>query len=103
MDVNSKYYPFALLTIIVGAIYFVAGDLGKPDNVDLSKYMTVCKKYEAAAAGQVSRDELQMMVYQVNYLLPSPVKELTDPVEKALKVCAQNLNKRLARSRGQNT
>jgi len=93
--IHSKLYPLTLLLIIVGAIYFVVGDLGKPKNVNLPKYQEVCEKYLAAKPGEVSRDELLMMVSKVNYLIPTEIGEISDPLERSIKTCAQKLSERL--------
>ena len=100
--IHSKLYPLTLLLIIVGAIYFVVGDLGKPKNVNLPKYQEVCEKYLAAKPGEVSRDELQMMVSNVNYLIPAELGELTDPMERSVKSCAQKLSERLKNTENKN-
>ena len=100
--INSNLYPVVLLLIIVGAIYFLVGDLGKPKNVNLPKYKEVCEKYLAARVGEVSRDEMQMMVSNVNYLIPTELSELTDPMERSVKTCAQKLTERLKNTENKN-
>jgi hypothetical protein len=90
-----NYYPIALIAIIGGAVYFLSGTLYNPDNIDMVKYQQVCEKYLSAQPGEVSRDAMKSLVYKIDYLLPKSVNELSDPTEKAVKRCAQKLNKRL--------
>ena len=87
-----NYYPIALISIIGGAVYFLTGNFDNPDNIDLSQYQQVCEKYLAAKPGEVSQDAVKSFIYKVDYLISSPVNELTDPLEKSVKACSQKLN-----------
>ena len=96
MITTINYYPIALIAIIGGAVYFLTGNVYNPDSIDMSQYQQVCEKYLNAQPGEVSRDAMKSLAYKIDYLLPDPVKEITDPVKKSVKACSQKLNKRLA-------
>lgn len=92
---NINFYPIALLTIIGGALYFLVGDLYNPDSIDYAQYQKVCEEYVADRDNKIPRDAKQSLIYKVDYLLPSDVGEITNPVEKAVKSCAQKLSQQL--------
>ncbi len=97
MNSKTNYYPVALLAIIGLAFYFLSSDGFKTGGVDLTQYQKVCDQYQAAKPGEVSREAMQSLVAKINYLIPSPLAEVTDPLQKSVKACAQTFTDRLAR------
>lgn len=93
----SKYYPFALFSIIFASIYFMYGDLFSPQQVDLGKYRELCLKYQSAPRGTYPGEEIHMLVNEVNYLLPKKMNEITDANERELKACAKELAARISK------
>lgn len=91
---DKKYYPLAFIFFIAVAIYIMYGGYVFP-KVDLQKYKEVCTQYRAAAVGTYSDEEIQSLVFKVNYLFPGKVEELTDPLEKEIKTCSNELAARL--------
>ena len=95
MQETNYYYPIALIVIIGGALYFLTGNLFNAGNIDMSRYQKVCEQYLAAKPGEVSQDAMKSYVYKVDYLIPTPINELTDPLEKSVKICAQKINEKM--------
>lgn len=91
---NNKYYPVAFLIFIAIAAYVMFGDAFKA-KVDYAEYKAVCKKYLADTQGEFSTDDKQMLVNQVNYLLPENISELKDPLKSEIKNCASQLSQQL--------
>jgi len=93
---NSKlYYPLALILIIIGAGYMLyTGYFSKP-HVDLAAYQKLCTQYLQAPAGTYTHDQMQLLVYKINYLYPESADKLTVPAERELKNCAQALAERI--------
>ena len=84
-----------MILIILFAGYLVyTGYFSKP-QVDLAAYQKLCKQYLAAPAGSYTQDQMQLLVYKINYLFPDSVDKLAVPAERELKSCAQTLAKRL--------
>jgi len=88
-------YPIALILIILFAGYFLyKGYLDRP-QVDLAAYQRLCDQYLQASAGTYTDDQLQLLVYKINYLFPEPADKLAAPAERDLKLCAGKLSDRL--------
>lgn len=87
---NTKYYPIAFILLIVIAFYIMYG-AGFQPSVDLVKYKEVCNQYSLDKIGKFSHDDKQMLVNQINYLLPATISELNDVLEIELKTCANQL------------
>jgi len=84
-------HPAALLIIILVAGYLVyTGFFSKP-KVDLAAYQALCNRYLQAPAGKYSKDQMQLLVYKINYLFPATADKLTQPAERQLKTCAKQL------------
>ncbi len=96
---GNKYYPYIFLLVIFGAIYFMYGDAFSPQQIDLSEYQQLCLKYKSAAKGIYSTDEVQMLINEVNYLIPKEINELTEPAKRGLKACAGELIIRLKQNK----
>ncbi len=92
---DKKHYPTAFLVVIAVALYFMYGDQFSLKNVDFEAYKEVCLKYQSAGEGTYSADEMQSLVNKVNYLLPGTVEEIKEPLKKEIKVCANELSKRI--------
>jgi len=56
----------------------------------------VCEGSFTRKPGEVSQDAMKSFVYKVDYLIPTPINELTDPLEKSVKACVQKLNEKMA-------
>ncbi len=95
MRKSNPYYPLALVLIIIGAGYMLyTGYFSKP-HVDLGAYQKLCTQYLQAPAGTYSNDQMQLLVYKINYLFPETVDKMTVPAERELKTCALTLAKRV--------
>lgn len=92
---DKKHYPTAFLVVIAVALYFMYGDQFSLKNVDFEAYKEVCLKYQSASEGTYTADEMQSLVNKVNYLLPGTVEEIKEPLKKEIKVCANELSKRI--------
>lgn len=92
---DKKHYPTAFLVIIAVALYFMYGDQFSLKNVDFAAYKEACVKYQSAKDGVYTRDEMLSLVTKVNYLLPGSAAEIKDPLKKEVKICADELSKRL--------
>lgn len=95
MQANKLYYPVALILIILFAGYLMYGGVLKPAQVDLTKYQALCTQYLEAPPGRYQHAEMQMLVTEINYLIPAATSELTVPTERDLKACATSLAARL--------
>lgn len=93
---DKKHYPTAFLLVIAVALYFMYGDQFSLKNVDFAAYKEVCNKYQSAKVGVYTNDEMQSLVNKVNYLLPGDVAEIEEPLKKEIKVCANQLSRRLS-------
>ena len=40
-------------------------------------------------------EEILSLISKVNYLLPEPIEDISDPLKKEIKICATELSKRL--------
>ena len=94
---DKKHYPTAFLVVIAVALYFMYGDMFSLKNVDFEAYKEACLKYQSAKAGTFTDSEVQGLLNKVNYLLPEPVADITDPLKKEIKACANELAKRLSK------
>ena len=92
---DKKHYPTAFLLVIAVALYFMYGDMFSLKNVDFEAYKEVCLKYQTAKSGTYSKNEMQSLVNKINYLLPETVDEIKDPLKKEIKICANELSKRI--------
>jgi hypothetical protein len=95
MKTANLYYPIALIAIIIFAGVVMYTGFIKPQQVDLAKYQSLCTQYLKAPAGTYTRDQMQLLVEKVNYLFPTPAKELSVPAERDIKLCAMQLAERL--------
>ena len=93
---DKKHYPTAFLVVITLALYFMYGDMFSLNNVDFAAYKEVCDKYKSDRAGTYTDNEIQSLVNKVNYLLPEQAANIDDPLKKEIKVCADELSKRLS-------
>lgn len=92
---DKKHYPTAFLLVIAIALYFMYGDQFSLKNVDFEAYKEVCFQYQSAKEGSYTADEMQSLVNKVNYLLPGTVEEIKEPLKKEIKICANELSKRI--------
>ncbi len=88
-------YSIGFLLIIAMGFYFIYGNPFSPDKVDLTQYQQVCDQYQQAEQGKYKDAELQMLVNEINYLVPGELADINDPTSKKLKTCAQQLTERL--------
>ena len=88
---DKKHYPTAFLVVIAFALYFMYSDMFSLKNIDFAAYKEICNKYQADNTGAYSKDEILGLVNKINYLLPDKAEELTDPLEKEIKLCANRL------------
>lgn len=89
------YYPAAMILIILFAGYLIyTGYFSKP-QVDLPAYQKLCQQYLDAPAGSYTHDQIQLLVYKINYLFPESAEKLTVPAERKLKSCAEKLAARI--------
>lgn len=93
---NKKHYPTAFLVVITVALYFMYGDMFSLKNVDFTAYKEVCDKYQSAREGAYTKSEIQSLVNKIHYLLPEQAVNIDDPLKKEVKVCADELSKRLS-------
>lgn len=89
------YYPVALLLIILFAGYLLYTGFFEKPKVDLAAYQALCDRYRQAPAGRYTHDQMQLLVYKINYLFPAAPDKLKLPAERRLKTCAQQLAARL--------
>jgi len=94
--VDKKHYPTAFLLVIAVALYFMYGDQFSLKNVDFEAYKEACLKYQMAKSGTYTKEEMQSLVNKVNYLLPGTVDEIKEPLKKEIKMCANELSKRIS-------
>jgi hypothetical protein len=89
-----------MLLIILFAGYLIYSGYFEKPRVDLAAYQKLCDKYLAAPAGQYSHNQMQLLVYKIDYLFPEPAEKLDVPAERALKTCGQKLAVRLKQQSG---
>lgn len=94
-QLDKKHYPTAFLVVIAVALYFMYGDQFSLKNVDFEAYKDVCLKYQMAKPEAYSKEEMESLVNKVNYLLPETVDEIKDLLKKEIKICANELTKRI--------
>lgn len=83
-----------VLIILFAGYLLYTGYFEKP-RVDIAAYQKLCSRYLQAPAGSYSHDQMQLLVYKINYLYPASVDKLSAPAERKLKTCAQQLAARL--------
>lgn len=93
---DKKHYPTAFLVVITLALYFMYGEMFSLKNIDFAAYKEVCEKYQSARDGAYLKSEIQGLVNKIHYLLPEQAANIDDPLKKEIKVCADELSKRLA-------
>lgn len=94
---NKNHYPLAFLLLIGVAAFIMYGGFLVP-KVDLQQYKDVCIKYQTAADGTYTKNEILSLINKVNYLFPASASDLPDPLEKEIKICANALSERLNKS-----
>jgi hypothetical protein len=99
MKTNNLYLPVVFLLVIFAAIYLMYSDTFSTRQVDLGKYLELCQQYQSAANGEYSADEINMLVAEVNYLLPDDSQEISGEQQRALKTC---INKLVAKNASSN-
>jgi hypothetical protein len=88
---SSLNYPIALILIILFAGYLLyTGYFSKP-QVDIGAYQTLRTRYLQAPPGSYTHDQMQLLVYKINYLFPGPAEKLALASERQLKQCAEQL------------
>jgi len=92
---TSLNYPIALILIILFAGYLLYTGYFQKPQIDIVAYQTLCSRYLQAPAGKYSHDQIQLLVYKINYLFPGPAEKLTLPAERQLKNCAGQLADKL--------
>jgi hypothetical protein len=95
MKSPNLYYPVAMILIILFGGYLVYTGYFQKPQVDMAAYQKLCRQYLEAPTGSYSRDQMQLLVYKINYLFPDAADKLTVPAERELKTCAEALAKRL--------
>ena len=99
MKTFNLRYPLALIVIILFAGYLVyTGYVQKP-QVDLAAYQKLCDDYLQAKNGTYTRDQMQLLIYKINYLFPDEADKLTVPAERKLKECATALEQHLKQAK----
>ena len=94
MSQNMSITVLTLLIIAAG-LYFMYGKPYSAPQVDLAAYQSLCNKYRTAQPGAYKKDEMQMLVSEIDYLINAEVKDIADPAEKKLKQCAQELSAKI--------
>lgn len=94
---DKKHYPTAFLLVIAAALYFMYGDQFSLKNVNFDAYKETCVKYQSAKVGTYTNKEILGLVNQINYLLPEPIDEIKGNLKKEIKICANELSKKLQR------
>jgi hypothetical protein len=94
MSQNMSITALTILIIAAG-LYFMYGKPYSTPQVDLAAYQALCNKYRAAQPGVYKKDEMQMLVSEIDYLITDDVKDIADPAKKKLKECAQQLSTKL--------
>ena len=92
---DKKYYPTAFLLVIAVALYFMYGDQFSLKNVNFAAYKEACISYQANKE-EYTEKEVQSLVNKINYLLPGSAENIDEPLKKEIKVCADELSKRLS-------
>ena len=93
---DKKHYPTAFLVVIAFALYFMYGDMFSLKNVDFEAYKEACFKYRADKMGTYSEKEILGLVSKIHYLLPESVTDIQEPLKKEIKICANELSKRIS-------
>lgn len=72
------------------------GDMFSLNKIDFPAYQEVCEKYNTAKKGTYSNAEVKSLVNKVNYILPEDISAINEPLKKDLKLCANELTKKLS-------
>lgn len=88
-----------VLIIIFAGYLLYTGYFEKP-RVDVAAYQKLCSRYLKAPAGTYTDNQMQLLVYKINYLFPAEPGKLKLSAERTLKMCAQQLASRLKRATG---
>ena len=93
----SQNMSITLLTVLIitAGLYFMYGSSFSTQQVDLVSYQRLCDKYRTADTGTYKRDEMQMLVNEINYLVTDDVKDIKDVTSRDLKICAQALSAKI--------
>jgi len=93
----SQNMSIAILTILIVAagFYFMQGGFFSKQNFDIGAYQAMCEKYKTADPGVYKKEEMQMLVNEINYLISDEIENIKDPATKQLKQCAQALSGKL--------
>lgn len=93
----SQNMSMTVLTVLIIAagFYFMYGSPFSTQQVDLAAYQTLCDKYRTADKGTYKQDEMQMLVNEINYLVTDDVNDIKDTASRDLKMCAQDLSKKI--------
>lgn len=94
---DKKHYPTAFLLVIALALYFMYGDQFSLENVNFAAYKEACSKYQSAKEGVYTDKEMLSLVNKVSYLLPGDAEDIKNPLKNEIKICANELSKRLSR------
>ena len=100
MTKRNWYYPLAMVLIILFAGYLLYTGYFEKPRVNIAAYQKLCDRYLQASPGSYSHDQIQLLVYKINYLFPTPVEKLEVPAERQLKTCAGKLSARLKQKQG---
>lgn len=95
MQKPNLYYPVAMIVIILFAGYLLYTGYFQKPQVDVAAYQQLCNRYLQASPGTYTHDQMQLLVYKINYLFPDSVDKLAVPAERELKNCAQTLSERI--------
>ena len=95
MNKANLYYPLAMVLIIIFAGYLLYTGYFEKPRVDVVAYQKLCDRYLQAPSGTYSHDQMQLLVYKINYLYPAEPGKLSVPAERKLKTCAQALATKL--------
>lgn len=99
MKNRNWYYPVAMVLIIIFAGYVLYTAYFEKPQVDIAAYQKLCSRYLHAPVGTYTHDQMQLLVYKINYLYPGPAEKLSVSAERELKTCAQALATKLKPSK----
>ena len=95
----SQNMSITVLTvlIIVAGLYFMYAAPFSTQQVDLNAYQKRCSQYLTADKGTYKKEEMQMLVSEINYLVEGKPSDIRDEAARNLKECAQKLASMLAK------
>jgi len=88
-------YSIGFLLIVAMGFYFLYGNPFSAQQRDLTQFQMACDKYQKSSKGTYEKNDAQMLVNEINYLLPAET-DINDPASKQLKSCVQKLSARLS-------